>query len=144
VIRSTAVVCLVVIAATGCSSLIQVPRSEFASQPVRKNVWIRTQTGEQYAFDRAEFTADSLRGTGYQEKTVLQADGQPLIEEVQSRVSLPLDQVTSLAEKRRNWSRTAKWGLGVGAAAAFVVAVGVAKPNDEEAGPGGGKGAPEL
>ena len=111
-IRSTAVVCLIVFAATGCSSLVQVPRAEFASQPVRKNVWIRTQTGEQYAFERAEFTADSLLGIGFQEKAVLQSDGQPLIEEVQTSVRIPLDGVTSLAEKRRNWRRTAKWGLG--------------------------------
>jgi hypothetical protein len=144
VIRTTAVVTLVVFAAAGCSSLVQVPRAEFASQPIRKNVLIRTQTGQQYAFDRAEFTADSLIGTGFQERTVLASDGQPQIEEVASTVRLPLDGVVSLSEKRRDWGRTAKWGLGVGAAAAFVVAVGVAKPDDDGAEPGGGKGPPEL
>jgi hypothetical protein len=144
VIRTVAVLSLVVFAATGCSSLVQVPRAEFASQPLRKNVWIRTQEGTQYAFDRAEFTADSLVGTGYQERTVLAADGQPHIEEVASSVRLPLENIVSLSEKRRDWGRTAKWGLGIGAATAFVVAVGVAKPDDDDAGPGGTKGPPEL
>ena len=143
-IRTTAVVSLIVFAAAGCSSLVQVPRAEFASQPVRKNVWIRTQAGTQYAFDRAEFTADSLFGKGYQERTVLASDGQPQIEEVVSTVRLPLDGVVSLSEKRRDWGRTTKWGLGIGAAAAFVVAVGAAKANDDDAEPGGGKGPPEL
>ena len=143
-IRSIAAVTLIVFAAAGCSSLVQVPRAEFASQPVRKNVLIRTQEGTQYAFDRAEFTADSLVGVGYQEQTLLASDGQPQITEVASTVRLPLEGVVSLSEKRRDWGRTAKWGLGIGAATAFVVAVGVAKANDDGAEPGGGKGPPEL
>jgi uncharacterized protein YceK len=32
----------VFVTSSGCSSLVQVPRAEFAAEPVRKNVLIRT------------------------------------------------------------------------------------------------------
>jgi hypothetical protein len=129
---------------TGCSSMVQVPRAEFAAESNRKNILVRTQAGEQFAFDQATFSADSLVGVGYQQRTVILADGQPSVEEVATRVSVSLDQVTTLTEKRRDWGRTAKWGLGIAAAGAFVAAVGLSKPEDDGAQPGGGKGPPEL
>jgi hypothetical protein len=49
-------------ASSGCSTLVQVPRAQFAAEPVRKNVLIRTESGQQYAFDRVDVTADSLYG----------------------------------------------------------------------------------
>lgn len=135
--------CLVV--ATGCSSLAQVPRGDFAAVPERRAVLVHTDAGEQYSFDRATFTADSLTGVGYQQRTVLLADGQPSVEEVATEVRLPLDRIVSLQEKRRDWGRTAKWGLGAAGAAAFVIAVGTNAINDDGAKPGGGKGGgPEL
>lgn len=130
--------------ASGCSSLAQVPRGEFASVPVRKSVLVRTNDGEQYAFDRAVITADSLTGTGYQQRTIVLPDGQPSVEEVVTEVRLPLERIASLQQKRRDWGRTAKWGAGAAGAAAFVIAVGTNVIEEDGAGPGGGKGPPEL
>ena len=133
-----------IVAASGCSSLVQVPRAEFAAVPVRKNVLIRTDLGEQYAFDRAVVTADSLFGTGYQQRTVIRADGESMIDEVTTQVRLPLTGITSISERKRDWGRTGKWGAGALAAGAFVVAVGTSKGNADTAKPGGGKGPPEF
>ena len=130
------------VTASGCSSLVQVPRADFAAQPVRKNVLIRTDLGEQYAFDRVDVTADSLFGTGYQQKTVVRSDGESQIEETATLVRLPLANITSLSEKKRDWGRTTKWGVGALAATALVVAVGTSSANTDEARPGGGKGPP--
>jgi len=130
------------VTASGCSSLVQVPRADFAAEPVRKNVLIRTDLGEQYAFDRVDVTADSLFGTGYQQKTVVRSDGESQIEETATLVRLPLANITSLSEKKRDWGRTTKWGVGALAATALVVAVGTSSANTDEARPGGGKGPP--
>ena len=131
--------------ATGCSSLSQVPRSEYAAQPERKSVLVRTTEGEQFAFDRVTISADTLSGVGYQQRTVYLSDGQATIEEVAVPVRLPLERIASLSEKRRDWGRTAKWGLGAAGAAAFVIAVGTNSSDEPAAEPGGGKGpGPEL
>jgi hypothetical protein len=131
--------------ATGCSSLAQVPRGEFAAVPVRKNVLVRTIEGEQYAFDRAVISADTLTGIGYRQHTIVLDDGQPSIEEIATEVHLSLDRVASLQEKRRDWGRTTRWGVGAAGAAAFVIAVGTRTLNGDAPTPGGGKGGgPEL
>lgn len=131
---------VLVLMASGCSSLVQVPRSQFAAAPVRKNVLIRTDTGQQYAFDQVSVTADSLYGTGYQQRMVIRSDGESQLDEVATDIRLPLANITSLSEKKRDWGRTTKWGVGALAASAFVVAVGTNKGNTDEARPGGGKG----
>lgn len=131
--------------ATGCSSLAQVPRGEFAAAPLRKGVLVRTTDGDQYAFDRALISADTLTGVGYQQRTIVQADGQPSVEEVATEVRIPLERIASLQQKRRDWGRTARWGLGAAGAAAFVIAVGTNSADAPPAKPGGGRGpGPEL
>lgn len=130
--------------ATGCSSLAQVPRGEFAAAPLRKGVLVRTSDGDQYSFDRALISADTLTGVGYQQRTIVQADGQPSVEEFATEVRIPLERIASLQQKRRDWGRTAKWGLGAAGAAAFVIAVGTHAAEEAAARPGGGKGPPPL
>jgi hypothetical protein len=132
----------VFVSATGCSSLVQVPRAEFAAEPVRKNVLIRTESGQQYAFDRVDVTADSLFGTGYQQQTVIRSDGETEVDEVATQIRVPLADVTSLSERKKDWGRTTKWGVGALAAGAFVVAVGTSSGNTDDAKPGSGKGSP--
>ena len=133
---------LAAVALGGCSSLVQVPRSEFAATAERKNVRVRTQAGEEYAFDRIRVSADSLSGTGYQQRLVTRADGETEIDEMATQVSLPLADVVSMEERRRNWKSATRWGLGVAAASAFVVAVGSNTGTHDNAKPGGGKGPP--
>ena len=132
----------VFVASSGCSSLVQVPRAQFAAEPVRKNVLIRTESGQQYAFDRVDVTADSLFGTGYQQQTVIRSDGETQVDEVATQIRIPLAEVTSLSERKKDWGRTTKWGVGALAAGAFVVAVGTSSGDDDEAKPGTGKGNP--
>jgi hypothetical protein len=141
---SSLLVGILLFTTTGCSSMVQVPRAEFAAQPVRKDVLIRTDQGEQYAFDRVSVTADSLFGTGYQQRTVVRGDGESMVDEVSMDVRLPLANITSFSEKQRDWGRTTKWGVGALAATAFVVAVGTSNGNTNTAKPGGGKGPPEF
>jgi len=126
----------------GCSSLVQVPRSEFAAVPERKNVRVRTQPGEEYAFDRISVSADSLSGVGYQQRLVTRADGESEIDEMATHVSVPLADVVSMEVRKRNWKSATRWGIGVAAAGAFVVAVGSSTGNHDSAKPGGGKGPP--
>jgi uncharacterized protein YceK len=132
----------VYVTSSGCSSLVQVPRAEFAAAPVRKNVLIRTESGQQYAFDRVDVTADSLFGTGYQQQTVVRSDGETQVDEVATLVRIPLVDITSLSERKKDWGRTTKWGVGALAAGAFVVAVGTSGGEEPEAKPGSGKGNP--
>jgi len=132
----------VFVTSSGCSSLVQVPRAEFAAEPVRKNVLIRTESGQQYAFDRVDVTADSLFGVGYQQQTVVRGDGETQVDEIASQVRIPLVEVTSLSERKKDWGRTTKWGVGALAAGAFVVAVGTSGGTEDEAKPGSGKGNP--
>ena len=139
---SSVLVLAVFVSSSGCSSLVQVPRAEFAAAPERKNVLIRTDEGEQYAFDKVAVTADSLSGTGYQQRTVVRGDGESMIEEVETHVQLPLDRIVSFQERKKDWGRAAKWGVGAAAAGALVIAVGTSKGNDDGAQPGGGKGPP--
>ena len=127
---------------SGCSSLVQVPRAEFAAEPVRKNVLLRTESGQQYAFDRVDVTADSLFGTGYQQQTVIRSDGETQVDEVATQIRIPLVEITSLSERKKDWGRTTKWGVGALAAGVFVVAVGTSGGDEPEAKPGSGKGNP--
>lgn len=127
---------------SGCSTLVQVPRKEFASAGERKNVRIRVQSGEQYAFDKAEVSADSLKGLAYQQRLVTKADGDTEIDEMATHVSVPLADISTMEERRRSWKAATRWGIGVAAASAFVVAVGTHIGNHDNAQPGGGKGPP--
>jgi hypothetical protein len=141
-VLSSLLAVLVFASASGCSSLVQVPRAQFAAAPVRRNVLIRTDSGQQYAFDRVSVTADSLFGTGYQQRMVIRSDGESQLDEVTTDIRLPLAGITSLSEKKRDWKRTTRWGVGALAATGFVVAVGTSKGNTDTAKPGGGKGSP--
>jgi len=143
--RPSAILVVATLAVTGCSSMAQVPRGEFAAEPVRKGVLVRTADGEQFSFDRAVISADTLTGIGFQQRTVVLADGQPSVEEIATEVRLPLEKIVSLQQRRRDWGRTAKWGLGAAGAAAFVIAVGTNSADEPPANPGGGRGpGPEL
>jgi len=97
--------------AAGCSTLREIPRSQYAVQPERKNVQVETVDGERLEFDNAQFTADSLIGTRHR-------DDEGPIEEVDTRV-LALEHVRKLQARQVDWYRT---GLIGGVIVAGIVA----------------------
>jgi hypothetical protein len=73
---------------------------------------------------------------------VIRSDGETQVDEVATQVRIPLVEVSSLSERKKDWRRTTKWGVGALAAGAFVVAVGTSGGDEPEAKPGSGKGNP--
>jgi hypothetical protein len=102
------------LAASGCTALREVPRSQYAAQPERRNVRVMTRDSLQYEFERARFAADSL--VGYHRRDV-----EGPVEEY-STVKLALDDVSRLTTRRVDWYRTGLIG-GVGLAAILAAAL---------------------
>ena len=55
-------VCVLWLLGTGCTALKEIPRSEYAAQPERKNVRVHTRDGLVYEFDHVRVEADTLVG----------------------------------------------------------------------------------
>ena len=123
------------LAGAGCTTLRELPRSEYAAKPERPRVRVETTDGLVYEFDYAHVDEDTL--TGYRERDV-----EGPINEV-STLRLPLDGVRSLSVHQIDWYRT---GLVGGGALAAVVAAGLTaihhNRGTEDPGSGGGKGLP--
>jgi hypothetical protein len=125
-----AAVCVVCLAGTGCTTLREVPRSQYSSRSERQNVRVITREGLHYEFDYARFTADTL--IGYRERDV---SGR--FSEFAS-LHVPLEEVSRLSIRQIDWSKTSWIGGGV---IAGVVAAGLAtstKQDDPERTPGTG------
>src|SRR5512141_1757144 len=99
-------------AGTGCTTLREVPRMDYAARVPEKPVRVTTRQGQEYEFEKASIQADTL--VGFQRREV---EG-PIDEYV--TVRLPLDDVTGIRARRLDWFRTGMI-IGVG-----VVAVGAA------------------
>lgn len=103
------------VCATGCTTLKEVPRQDFAARPERKGVRVETREGLVYEFDYATFDADSL--TGYRHRPDVEG---PVDETAMFRVAL--DDVDHLTTRAVDWYRT---GLVGGGVIASVLAVGL-------------------
>lgn len=114
------------LAASGCTALREVPRSQYATQPERRNVRVMTRDSLQYEFERVRFAADTL--TGYHRRDV-----EGPVEEY-STVTLALEDVSNLSTRRVDWYRTGLVG-GLGLAAILAAAL-------SRAGNGDGGGPP--
>ncbi|OGF15305.1 MAG: hypothetical protein A2W00_06905 [Candidatus Eisenbacteria bacterium RBG_16_71_46] len=99
------------LAATGCTSLREIPRGEYAALPERRDVRLETKTGLVYEFDYARFDGDTL--TGFRRQDL---EGVP---DFYASQPFPLDDVSRLSARRLDWYRTGMIGGGV---AAVVVA----------------------
>ena len=113
----------------GCTTLKEIPRSDYASQPERRHVRLVTTEGLVYEFDYVTVRRDSV--TGYRRRDV---EG-PSEEYV--TVGVALEEVKSLSARGVDWYRTGLIGGGV--LAAFVVK-GLSDSNDKNAAGGGGGG----
>lgn len=100
--------------ATGCATMRELPRAEYAARAERKGVVVDTREGLHYRFDHATFGPDTL--FGYRLR-----DTEGAFEEYHT-VAIPLERVEKLSVRQTNWLRTGLIGGGVvvGAAAAVV------------------------
>lgn len=113
----------------GCTTLRELPRTDYGAAPERKGVRVETRDGLVYEFDHATYDPDSL--TGYRLRTELEG---PVDEMAVVRIAL--DDVTRMRTRRVDWYRTSLIGGGV---LAGVVAVGLAKASANNG--SGGSGA---
>ena len=111
-LRMGLAVCL---GATGCATMRQLPRAEYAARAERKGVAVDTREGLHYRFDYALFGPDTLVGHHLR-------DTEGAIAEVDT-VAIPLETIERLSVRRTNWFRTGLIGGGVIAAAATAVVV---------------------
>jgi hypothetical protein len=103
---------------SGCTTLKEIPRTEYAARPERRQVRVFTTDSLEYEFDTAKIQGDTLIGTWRRDV------GGP-IEEFDS-LALPLDRVARLTARRIDWYRT---GLIGGISLAAVIAAGLSGRN---------------
>ena len=124
------------LAASGCSSLREIPRSDFGSLPERRGVRVETREGLVYDFDYATFSGDSL--TGYRNRSEVEGPA-----EQTAVFRIALDEVDHLTARRLDWYRT---GLVGGGVLAGVLVAGLGSQavrgggNGGNSGGGGGRG----
>lgn len=107
--------------ASGCTTLREIPREQYASREERKRVEVDTQDGHHHAFEFVRFGSDTL--TGY-----VRRDTEGPVEEY-AMVTIPLDTVSRLAARRVDWYRT---GLIGGAVLAGVILAALGRNKDPE------------
>jgi len=124
-------VCALWLLGTGCTALKEIPRSEYAAQPERKNVRVHTVDGLVYEFDHVRVESDTLVGFRRQ-------DVEGAFEEFAS-LRLPLEDINQFSSRGVDWYRT---GLIGGGALAAVVVAGLnaaGRNNNDDPSSGGGK-----
>lgn len=119
--------------ASGCTTLREVPRSEYSQLPERKGARVETREGLVYEFDYVEAGTDSL--TGYRHRSEVEG---PVEQTAVFRIAY--DDIQSLSTRRFDWYRT---GLVGGTVLAGVLVAGLGGSKDDPAttgSSGGGKG----
>ena len=122
---------LALLTGPGCTTLRELPRSEYAARPERQHVRVTTLDSLVYEFDYVRVEGDTL--TGYRERDV-----EGPVSEVNT-LPVPLDRVRVMSVRSIDWYRT---GLVGGGALAAVVAAGITAVNrhhDDTGSSGGGK-----
>ena len=127
--RAGAVLALWLIA-NGCTTLREIPRSEFHQLPDRRGVRVETREGLVYDFDYATVAGDSL--TGVRHRTDVEG---PVDQTVS--FSIALDDIQQLTTRRFDWYRTGLVGGGL-VAGVIVAALGANSRSDSGSGQSGG------
>ncbi len=105
-------------AASGCTTLQEIPRTEYTALNERREVRVLTRDSLSYEFDYALIRGDTL--TGYRRQD--QEDQGPV--PVYSSFAMPLGNVEKLSARRLDWYRT---GLVGGLGVLVVAGAGLAK-----------------
>jgi hypothetical protein len=105
-------VLLTCIAGSGCTTLREIPSTEYTARVQERPVRVVTREGLSYQLDEARVEGDTL--IGYRRRDV-----EGPIDEFDS-LRLPLDQVASISARRIDWYRTGL--VGTLSVAAIVVA----------------------
>ncbi len=116
--------------ASGCTSLREIPRSEYAARPQRKDVRIHTRDGLVYEFDYAQIQGDSL--VGFRRRDVEGRFDDFATHEV------ALEDIDRLSSRGVDWYRTGLIGGGV-LVAVIVGGLNAAGRNNGGETSGGGK-----
>ena len=125
------------IAASGCTTLREIRREDYAGMGERKRVVVDTQDGGHHEFDYARIEGDTL--TGFRAR-----DTEGQFEELSTQ-AIPVDSITRLSTRRVDWYRTA---LAGGVAAAGVILAVLSRQGGDEGtqappSPCGPRGCPE-
>ncbi|HVP15491.1 MAG TPA: hypothetical protein VMS88_08090 [Terriglobales bacterium] len=108
----------------GCTTLREIPSSEYTERVPRQPVRVVTREGLSYQLDEARVDGDTLAG-------VRRRDVEGPVDEFDT-LRLPLDQVASISARRVDWYRTGLIGLlSMGA----VLGIGLSRSSS-----GGGDG----
>ncbi len=133
-LRACAVACLVT---TGCTSLREIPTSEYTAQANRKDLRLVTKDGLEYQFDYAQVTGDTL--VGYRRRDVEGPFDDFAV------LHLPLSDVSQMEARKVDWTRTSLVGGGiiaVGLAIGFAVKNATSNGSESSGGAKGGGGIP--
>ena len=105
-------------AASGCTTLQEIPRTEYTAENERHEVRVLTRDSLSYEFDYAMIRGDTL--TGFRRQDVEDQGPVP----VYSSLAMPLDNIEKLSARRVDWYRT---GLIGGLGVLAVAGAGLAK-----------------
>lgn len=127
---------LVVLAASGCTTLREIPRAEYAARNERHNVAVETSEGLHYEFETVKVGSDSLIGFH-------RRDSEGSFEEFDS-VALPLEGIRKLSARKVDWYKTGLvGGAGVGAVILGAIAKRHGSSGPEPINPCGPGGCPD-
>ena len=114
----------------GCTTMREIPRTDYGQIPAGRNVRVETKDGLVYDFDYATVSGDSLSGVR------VRNDIEGAVDEAVT-FQIALDDIQQLTTRRFDWYRT---GLVSGSvvAAVLVGALGAKRNSDSGSSSGGG------
>jgi len=127
--------CALWLVSSGCTTLREIPRGQYAAVPERKDVRIQTRDGLVYEFDYARIQGDSLVGIRRRDVEGAFADF--------ATHGVALEDIDRLSSRGVDWYRTGLLGGGVLAAIIVTGLSAAGRNNGSEPNSAGGKTPPE-